>query len=65
MAASHSRAARPDVADVPRFLHPHIRNYRSKAFEQLDPAGFARLDGVYQHGRDAACHWLRCALAAA
>lgn len=22
----------PDVADVPRFLHPHIRNYRSKAF---------------------------------
>ena len=50
--------ARPDVADVPRFLHPHIRNYRTKAFEQLDPAGFARLDAVYQHGRDAACHWL-------
>lgn len=48
----------PDVADVPRFLHPHIRNYRSKAFEQLDPARFARIDAVYQHGRDAACHWL-------
>jgi hypothetical protein len=56
---------RPDVADVPRFLHPHIRNYRSKAFGQLDPAGFARLDTVYQHGRDTARHWLSTRPAAA
>ena len=48
----------PDAADLPRFLHPHIRNYRSKAFAQLGPAGFARTDAVYRHGRDAACHWL-------
>ena len=32
-------AGGPDVADLPRFLHPHIRNYRSKAFAQLGPAG--------------------------
>ena len=25
---------------------------------QLGPAGFARTDAVYRHGRDAACHWL-------
>ncbi len=50
--------AGPDAADLPRFLHPHIRNYRSKAFAQLGPAGFARTDAVYRHGRDAACHWL-------
>ena len=50
--------AGPDVADLPRFLYPHIRNYRSKAFDQLGPAGFARTDAVYRHGRDAACHWL-------
>jgi hypothetical protein len=43
---------------LPRFLHPHIRNYRSKAFSQLGPAGFARTDAVYRHGRDAACYWL-------
>ena len=43
---------------MPRFLHPHIRNYRSKAFAQLGPAGFARTDAVYRHGRDAACQWL-------
>ena len=36
--------AGPDAADLPRFLHPHIRNYRSKAFAQLGPAGFARTD---------------------
>jgi hypothetical protein len=30
--------AGPDAADLPRFLHPHIRNYRSKAFAQLGPA---------------------------
>ena len=51
-------AGGPDAADLPRFLHPHIRNYRSKAFAQLGPAGFARTDAVYRHGRDAACHWL-------
>jgi len=51
-------AARPDVADLPCFLHPHIRNYRSKAFNQLGPAGFARIDAVYRNGRDAACRWL-------
>ena len=39
-------AARPDVADLPCFLHPHIRNYRTKAFDQLGPAGFARIDAV-------------------
>ena len=50
--------AEPDAADLPRFLHPHIRNYRSKAFAQLGPAGFARTDAVYRHGRDTACHWL-------
>ena len=50
--------AGPDAADLPRFLYPHIRNYRSKAFAQLGPAGFARTDAVYRHGRDAACHWL-------
>ena len=50
--------AGPDAADLPRFLHPHIRNYRSKAFAQLGPAGFARTDAVYRHGRDAACRWL-------
>ena len=50
--------AGPDAADLPRFLYPHIRNYRSKAFDQLGPAGFARTDAVYRHGRDAACHWL-------
>ena len=44
--------------DLPRFLYPHIRNYRSKAFEHLGPAGFARTDAVYRHGRDAACRWL-------
>jgi hypothetical protein len=48
----------PDAPDLPRFLHPHIRNYRSKAFSQLGPVGFARTDAVYRHGRDAACHWL-------
>jgi hypothetical protein len=48
----------PHTADLPRFLHPHIRNYRSKAFAQLGPAGFARTDAVYRHGRDAARHWL-------
>lgn len=57
--------AGPDVADAPRFLHPHIRNYRSKAFGQLNPAGFARTDAVYQHGRDAASHWLSTRPAAA
>ena len=51
-------AASPDVADLPCFLHPHIRNYRSKAFDQLGPAGFARIDAVYRHGRDAASRWL-------
>lgn len=51
-------AARPDAADLPLFLHPHIRNYRSKAFAQLGPAGFARIDAVYRHGQDAACRWL-------
>jgi hypothetical protein len=56
-------AARPDVADLPCFLHPHIRNYRSKAFEQLGPAGFARIDAVYRNGRDAACRWLSTRLA--
>jgi hypothetical protein len=50
-------AARP-AADLPCFLHPHIRNYRSKAFDQLGPAGFARIDAVYRHGRDVACRWL-------
>jgi hypothetical protein len=50
--------AGPDAADLPRFVHPHIRNYRSKAFAQLGPTGFARTDAVYRHGRDAACHWL-------
>ena len=50
--------AGPDAADLPRFLHPHIRNYRSKAFSQLGSAGFARTDAVYRHGRDAARHWL-------
>jgi len=50
--------AGPDVADLPRFLYPHIRNYRSKAFDKLGPAGFARTDAVYRHGRDAACRWL-------
>jgi hypothetical protein len=50
--------AGPDVADLPRFLYPHIRNYRSKAFDQLGPAGFARTDAVYRHGRDAAGRWL-------
>ena len=50
--------AGPDAPDLPRFLHPYIRNYRSKAFSQLGPAGFARTDAVYRHGRDAACHWL-------
>ena len=50
--------AGPDAADLPRFLHPHIRNYRSKAFAQLGPAGFARTDAVYRHGRDAACRGL-------
>ena len=48
----------PDAAELPRFLHPHIRNYRSKAFDQLGPAGFARIDAIYQHGRDAASRWL-------
>ena len=43
---------------MPRFRHPHIRNYRSKAFSQLGPAGFARTDAVYRHGRDTTCHWL-------
>ena len=38
--------AGPAAADLPRFLHPHIRNYRSKAFAQLGPAGFARTDAV-------------------
>src|SRR5207248_9683525 len=51
-------AAMPDAADLPLSLHPHIRNYRSKAFAQLGPAGFARIDAVYRHGRDAACRWL-------
>jgi len=51
-------AASPDVADLPCFLHPHIRNYRSKAFDQLGPAGFARIDAVYRNGRDAASRWL-------
>jgi hypothetical protein len=51
-------AGGPDVADVPRFLHPHIRNYRSKAFEKLGPAQFARVDAIYRHGRDAASRWL-------
>ena len=50
--------AGPDVADLPRLLYPHIRNYRSKAFDKLGPAGFARTDAVYRHGRDAACRWL-------
>jgi hypothetical protein len=50
--------AGPDVADLPRFLYPHIRNYRNKAFDQLGPVGFARADAVYRHGRDAACRWL-------
>ena len=50
--------AGPNAPDLPRFLHPHIRNYRSKAFSQLGPVGFARTDAVYRHGRDAACHWL-------
>ena len=50
--------AGPDAADLPRFLHPHIRNYRSKAFAQLGPAGFARTGAVCRHGRDAARHWL-------
>jgi hypothetical protein len=26
--------------------------------DQLGPAGFARTDAVYRHGRDAACRWL-------
>jgi hypothetical protein len=51
-------AARPAAADLPCFLHLHIRNYRSKAFDQLGPAGFARIDAVYRHGRDAAGRWL-------
>ena len=32
--------AGPDAADVPRFLHPHIRNYRSKAFGSWTPSGW-------------------------
>src|SRR5258708_3383281 len=43
---------------LPLFLHPHTRTYRSKASAQLGPAGFARIDAVYRHGRDAACRWL-------
>jgi len=50
--------AGPDAPDLPRFLHPHIRNYRSKVFSQLGSAGFARTDAVYRHRRDATCHWL-------
>ena len=48
----------PEVTDLPLFLYPHIRDYRRKAFGQLGPAGFARTDAVYRHGRDAACRWL-------
>jgi hypothetical protein len=48
----------PETADLPCFLHPHIRNYRSKGFDQLGPAGFARIDAIYRHGRDAASRWL-------
>jgi len=47
-----------DATDLPCFLHPHISNYRSKAFGQLGPAGFARIDPIYQHGRDMASRWL-------
>jgi len=56
--ATTATGAGADVVDLPRFLYPHIRNYRSKAFEHLGPAGFARTDAVYRHGRDAACRWL-------
>jgi len=55
---SAAAGAEADAEDLPRFLHPHIRNYRTKAFSQLGPAGFARTDAVYRHGREAACHWL-------
>ena len=50
--------AEGDAEDLPRFLYPHIRNYRSTAWDQLGPAGFARTDAVYRHAREAACHWL-------
>jgi hypothetical protein len=50
--------AEADADDLPRFLYPHIRNYRTKAFDQLGPAGFARTDAVYRHAREAACHCL-------
>ncbi len=55
---SAAAGAEADAEDLPRFLHPHIRNYRTKAFSQLGPAGFARTDAVYRQGREAACHWL-------
>ena len=56
--ADAAAGAEADAEDLPRFLYPHIRNYRTKAFDQLGPAGFARTDAVYRHAREAACHWL-------
>lgn len=57
-AAAAAAGPGSDDQDLPRFPHPYIRNYRSKAFAQLGPAGFARTDAVYRHGRDAARQWL-------
>jgi hypothetical protein len=56
--ADVTAGAEADTEDLPRFLYPHIRNYRRNAFDRLGPAGFARTDAVYQHGREAACNWL-------
>jgi len=46
--------AEADAEDLPRFLHPHIRNYRTKAFDHLGPRR-VRPDGCRLPARPRGC----------
>jgi hypothetical protein len=67
--ASPPRTAGPDrppagdLADLAPLSTTGVAHFRAEAFRRLDAAAFARLDGVYARGLDAACNWLSTCVA--